>query len=127
MRQIKPEEENKMKKKSTAVIGMVVCFMMMAAGVVWAGSPVYDASTGSRTIFKDKCASCHLNFDNMPNMQSIKNPEKIVDKMRKGGGRMPKFDAKTVSNEDARRLADFIITSFNSPRTNNLCAPMCAQ
>jgi hypothetical protein len=33
----KAEEENKMKKKSTAVIGMVVCFMMIAAGVVWAG------------------------------------------------------------------------------------------
>ncbi len=73
------------------------------------------AATGEE-IFKAKCASCHPNGGNIMNpketLKGIKDAKKITGKIRKGGGGMPAFDAKAVSDADAKALADYIMKTF---------------
>lgn len=79
-------------------------------------SAVYAAGTGGETIFKNKCASCHPNGGNIINpketLKGIRDSKKITSKIRKGGGGMPAFDAKAISDAEAKQLADYIIKTF---------------
>lgn len=74
------------------------------------------APAGGEAIFKAKCASCHPDGGNIINpketLKGIKDSKKIVNKVRKGGGGMPAFDAKAISDADAKQLADYIIKTF---------------
>jgi cytochrome c6 len=74
------------------------------------------ATAGGETIFKAKCASCHPDGGNIikpsETLKGMKDPKKIVSKIRKGGGGMPVFDAKAISDADAKQLADYIIKTF---------------
>jgi cytochrome c6 len=73
------------------------------------------AATGEE-IFKAKCASCHPDGGNIMNpketLKGMKDSKKIVSKIRKGGGGMTAFDAKAVSDADAKAVADYIIKTF---------------
>ena len=73
------------------------------------------AATGEE-IFKAKCASCHPDGGNIMNpketLKGMKNPKEIINKTRKGGGGMPAFDAKAISDADAKLMADYIIKTF---------------
>ena len=73
------------------------------------------AATGEE-VFKAKCAACHPNGGNIMNpketLKGIKDPKKITAKIRKGGGGMTAFDAKAVSDADAKAVADYIIKTF---------------
>ncbi len=73
------------------------------------------AATGEE-VFKAKCAACHPNGGNIINpketLKGIKDPKKITAKIRKGGGGMTAFDAKAVSDADAKAVADYIIKTF---------------
>ena len=75
----------------------------------------FAAETGE-TIFKTKCASCHPDGGNIikpkATLKGIKDPKKVTGKIRKGGGGMPAFDAKAVSDADAKAVADYIINTF---------------
>jgi cytochrome c6 len=74
-----------------------------------------SAADGEVT-FKAKCASCHPDGGNIINpketLKGMKDSKKIVSKVRKGGGGMPAFDAKAISDADAKQLADYIIKTF---------------
>ena len=78
-------------------------------------SAAFAAETGE-TIFKAKCSSCHPDGGNIINpkatLKGIKDPTKITKKIRKGGGGMPVFDAKAVSDADAKLVADYIVKTF---------------
>ena len=73
------------------------------------------AATGEE-VFKAKCASCHPDGGNIINpketLKGMKDTKKIVAKIRKGGGGMTAFDAKAVSDADAKAVADYIIKTF---------------
>ena len=73
-------------------------------------------AAGGEEIFKAKCASCHPDGGNIMNpketLKGMKDSKKIVNKVRKGGGGMPAFDAKAISDADAKQLADYIIKTF---------------
>jgi len=73
-------------------------------------------AAGGEEIFKAKCASCHPDGGNIMNpketLKGMKDSKKIVSKVRKGGGGMPAFDAKAISDADAKQLADYIIKTF---------------
>ena len=91
----------------------------LAAFVLATGMFVTTALAAEQTgeaIFKAKCASCHPGGGNIikpkDTLKGIKDPKKIVKQMRKGGGGMPVFDAKTVSDKDAKLLADYIVKTF---------------
>jgi cytochrome c6 len=43
---------------------------------------------------------------------NVKNAEDIIKLMRKPGPGMTPFDAKTVSDKDAREIANYILTTF---------------
>jgi cytochrome c6 len=79
-------------------------------------SAVTAATVGGEAIFKAKCASCHPDGGNIINpkkaLKGIKDHKTITSKIRKGGGGMPVFDDKTVSEADAKQLADYIIKTF---------------
>jgi cytochrome c6 len=78
-------------------------------------SAAYAAGNGE-TVFKAKCASCHPDGGNIINpkatLKGQKDAKKIVSKIRSGGGGMSAFDAKTVSDADAKLVADYIIKTF---------------
>jgi cytochrome c6 len=74
------------------------------------------AADKGEAIFKEKCASCHPDGGNTMNqsktLKGIKTPDKIIKKVRKGGGGMPAFDSKAISDADAKLLAGYIIKTF---------------
>jgi cytochrome c6 len=73
------------------------------------------AATGEE-VFKAKCASCHPDGGNIMNpketLKGMKNPKEIINKTRKGGGGMTAFDAKAISDAEAKAVADYIIKTF---------------
>lgn len=74
------------------------------------------AADRGEAIFNEKCASCHPDggntMDPKETLKGIKNPNKIVKKIRKGGGGMPVFDSKAISDADAKLLANYIVKTF---------------
>jgi cytochrome c6 len=74
------------------------------------------APAGGEAIFKTKCASCHPDGGNIINpkqtLKGLTDSKNIVSKIRKGGGGMPDFSAKAISDADANAVADYIIKTF---------------
>lgn len=95
-------------KKNLIMVTVAVSVGMMSVAS-------FATETGE-TIFKAKCASCHPNGGNIINksktIKGIKDPKEITGKIRKGGGGMPPFDAKAVSDADAKAVAAYIIKTF---------------
>jgi len=94
--------------------GIVLATLMLATALTAAGASA-AGSTGE-AIFKAKCASCHPDGGNIINpketLKGLKDPKKIISQIRKGGGGMPVFDNKAISDADAKNLADYIIKTF---------------
>lgn len=90
-----------------ATVAVSVSLMSVAA---------FAAETGGEAIFKAKCASCHPDGGNIikpkETLKGIKDATKITKKIRKGGGGMTAFNAKAISDADAKLVADYIITTF---------------
>jgi cytochrome c6 len=95
-------------KKSIVMVTVALSVGMMSVAS-------FAAETGE-TIFKAKCASCHPDGGNIikpgDSIKGIKDTKKITKKIRKGGGGMPAFDAKAVSDTDAKSVADFVVKTF---------------
>jgi cytochrome c6 len=93
---------------------IVAATVVLSVGMMSAAA--FAAETGGEAIFKAKCASCHPNGGNVmkpeATLKGIKNSKKIITQVRKGGGGMPAFDAKAISDTDAKKLADYIIKTF---------------
>jgi cytochrome c6 len=73
--------------------------------------------------FKKHCAVCHPDGGNIINKNKpigkkaleangIKSDKEIVAKMRKPGPGMTAFDAKTISDREAKAIADYILKTF---------------
>lgn len=93
----------------------VLCLIAALTGTLAVGSALAEQKTGE-AIFKEKCASCHPNGGNIMNpkeqIKGMKNPKKITGKVRKGGGGMPAFDQKAISDADNKAIADYVIKTF---------------
>ena len=74
-------------------------------------------------LFKQYCSSCHPNGGNVSDprrslyLSSLKRnhittPEDIVRIMRNPLSRMIRFDVSTVSDKDARTIAEYILATF---------------
>ncbi|HOG16449.1 MAG TPA: c-type cytochrome [Syntrophales bacterium] len=81
-----------------------------------------DLSQG-KEAFVQHCAECHPNGENMINpaktlhrkdlvANGLAKPADIVGQMRNPGPGMPKFDAKTIPDEKARAIAEYILKTF---------------
>jgi cytochrome c6 len=95
------------KNQLMATVLASICIISTAA---------FAAGTGGEPIFKAKCATCHPDGGNImkptATLKGLKDAKLITTKIRKGGGGMPQFDAKSVSDADAKLLADYIIKTF---------------
>ena len=76
----------------------------------------FAAENAGEAIFKAKCATCHPDGGNIMNpkatLKGLKDSKVITKKIRKGGGGMTAFDAKAVSDADAKLVADYIVKTF---------------
>ncbi len=74
-------------------------------------------------LFTQNCSTCHPNGGNTVNPQKplnkkereangVKTVSDIVNKMRNPGPGMTKFDEKTISDDDARKIAEYILKTF---------------
>jgi cytochrome c6 len=96
-------------KRNILMATVVLSVGMMSAAAL-------AAINSGEAIFKAKCASCHPDGGNImkpkESIKGIKSSKKIITQVRKGGGGMPAFDAKTISDADAKLLADYIMKTF---------------
>lgn len=88
----------------------------LALATVMLASAASAAPVNGEAIFKAKCAACHPDGGNIMNpketLKGIKDSKKIVSKIRKGGGGMTAFDAKAISDAEAKAVANYIIKTF---------------
>ena len=74
-------------------------------------------------LFRVHCSVCHPDGGNIVNQQKtlhkkalaankITKPGDIVNKMRHPGPGMTQFDKKTVTDDDAKKIADYILKTF---------------
>ena len=73
--------------------------------------------------FKENCAVCHPDGGNIINPKktlhksdrdanNVKTVADIINKMRNPGPGMTKFDDKTISNDEAKKIAEYILKTF---------------
>ncbi len=76
------------------------------------------------TKFKEHCAVCHPNGGNIVNPKKtldsktlaangIKTAKDIIAIMRNPGPGMTKFDTKTISDTEAKAIANYILKAFS--------------
>lgn len=76
-----------------------------------------------KALFQKHCAVCHPNGGNIINKNKplsakemkangVVGKKGIVAKMRNPGPLMNKFDEKTVSNQEANAIAEYIVKTF---------------
>lgn len=76
-----------------------------------------------KELFNKHCAVCHPNGGNIINPKkplgkkalaanNIKTAQDIIKTMRKPGPGMTKFDQKTISDKEAKAIADYILKTF---------------
>ncbi len=96
-------------KKNTLMAIVVVSSVVLSA-------PAFAATSTGGEIFKANCSVCHPHGGNVmrpdKTLKGIRNPGKIITQVRSGGGGMPSFDAKTISDADAKQLAEYIMKTF---------------
>jgi len=96
-------------KKNIILATLALSATMLASAAV-------AAPADGEAIFKAKCAACHPDGGNIikpsETLKGIKDSKKIISKIRKGGGGMTAFDAKAVSDADAKAVASYIIKTF---------------
>lgn len=89
--------------------------MLMLLLLVIALSPlVSNKATDGATIkqdgeylFKKHCLACH------PDVDKLKSTKNIIGKMRNPVSSMPEFDENKISNENARKIDDYIHQEFD--------------
>lgn len=107
-------------KKLPGIIVTVAALTAMAGFACAAGGKT--AKKGEE-LFKQHCISCHTDGGNIINAQKTIGKEAlkargitdwkgIVKVMRNPGPGMTKFDAKAVSDKDAKLIADYILKTF---------------
>lgn len=75
------------------------------------------------TLYKQFCSSCHPDGGNVTDPENnlrratlkakkINKPEDIVSIMRKPVSRMLSFDTATISDDDAKSIAEYILATF---------------
>ncbi len=96
-------------KKQFITAAVLVSFSMMSVAA-------FAAENSGEAIFNAKCFACHPDGGNImkpsETLKGIKDTKKIISKIRKGGGGMTAFDAKSISDADAKLVAAYIVKTF---------------
>ena len=102
-----------MKKQLQVAIGTTIFALTASTAIAASGE----------ALFKQHCTVCHPEGGNVIKPthslhkshleeQGIKNWEGIVKYMRTPGPGMTAFDAKTISDKDARAIAEYVRKTF---------------
>ena len=103
---------------------IVVTIIAAAALCSFAAAGAAKEAKSGEELFKQHCAVCHPDGGNIINpaktlhkkdrdTNNIKKPGDIVGKMRNPEPGMTKFDKATISDEDAGKIAKYILKTFN--------------
>ncbi len=83
----------------------------------------YSAGKSGEELFKQHCAVCHPDGGNIINPEFTLHKEDlrehkitkagdIVKKMRHPGPGMTQFDKATISDNDAKKIAEYVLKTF---------------
>lgn len=106
--------------KKTFVTLSVIATAVLVFGTVCTAKE-QDERGGA--LFMQHCSPCHPGGGNIINSQKtlhkkdrdangVKNASDIVGKMRNPGPGMSTFDSKTVPDKDAKKIAEYILKTF---------------
>jgi cytochrome c6 len=101
------------------ILVVSICLALPAAGL---NAAEKKDSNGAK-LFQQYCAACHPNGGNIikPGLtlhkkdmdaNGVKTAQDIVGKMRNPGPGMSRFDAKTISDKDAKEIAQYVLNTF---------------
>jgi cytochrome c6 len=110
-----------MRKYVLSIILFMIAFP--AAGSIGLNSVEAAEKTGEQ-LFTEHCVVCHAEGGNIINPKktllkkdlsanNIKTADDIIKTIRKPGPGMTAFDVKTISDKEARKIADYIFKKFN--------------
>ena len=108
--------------KTSGKIGVLVVAVGLAIPAAGLHAAEKVESKGAK-LFQKHCAVCHPNGGNIikPALtlhkkdieaHGVKTAGDIVGKMRNPGPGMTRFDTKTISDKDAKEIAQYILTAF---------------
>jgi cytochrome c6 len=108
-------------KKITIATGFGIA--LVVGCFIVAGENAWSADKTGEALFKQHCAVCHPGGSNIMNAKKtlhkadrtangVKTADDIIKKMRNPGPGMTKFDTKTLPNNDAREIAEYIMKTF---------------
>ncbi|MCM2359184.1 MAG: c-type cytochrome [Geobacteraceae bacterium] len=109
-----------MKKGLIATIAMLALSAFATTG--FADTKKGEKIDGAKE-FKEHCAVCHPDGGNIVNPKKtlskkdreangIKSVKDLVQNMRKPGPGMTPFDAKAISDKEAKAIAEYILKTF---------------
>ena len=113
--------------KSVLVMKLLVAATTLAAVNLAAAPGFCDTKNGERIDgkkeFVEHCAVCHPDGGNIINAQKpltgkslkangVKNVQDIIGKIRHPGPGMTQFDEKTISNQEAKAIAAYVLKAF---------------
>lgn len=117
----------KVDRRAVSVLVALVCLVATPLFVRGAA-----AEESGESLFKEHCAVCHPNGDNIVNPKktlhkkdldanNIKTAEDIVKKIRNPGplpthpqdwAGMKRFDQRTIPDENAMKIAEYVLKTF---------------
>jgi cytochrome c6 len=109
-----------MKKEVTLTITMLV---LAAFSATCLADTKKGGKIDAKKEFEEHCAVCHPDGGNVVNAKKtlkkadletnkVKSAKDIVKLMRNPGPGMNKFDEKTISDKEAKAIADYILKTF---------------
>jgi cytochrome c6 len=108
--------------KTLGKIGVLVVSVGLAIPAAGLYAAEKKESKGAK-LFQQHCAACHPDGGNIIkpaltlhkkdlDAHGVKTADGIVGKMRNPGPGMTRFDAKMISDKDAKEIAQYILTAF---------------
>lgn len=109
-----------MKKRAIATIVTLMAISCATAGY---SDTRKGEKIDGKNEFKEHCAICHPDGGNIVNANKtlskkvlaangVKSAKDIIGKMRNPGPGMTKFDEKTISQKEAKAIAEYILHTF---------------
>lgn len=109
-----------MKKGLISMIALLSVFLFATTG---SADTKKGGKIDGKKEFQEHCAECHANGGNMikpdktlskkdREANGVKTAKDIIGLMRNPGPGMTKYDKKTVSDKEAKAIADYIIKNF---------------
>ncbi len=103
-------------------IGVIAVSLSLAAPAAVLYGAEKKESKGAKE-FREHCAACHPDGGNIINSaltlhkkdrdaNGVKTAKDIIGKMRNPGPGMTRFDAKTISDREAKEIAEYILKTF---------------